>query len=62
MEWYELVLFWVGVVTSSAVGLLAVLAPVTKWSGDNWLLEKLMWFRDKVLEPLAPGAAKKLHK
>lgn len=59
MEWYEVALMWVGVVTTVAIGALTVIAPLTKWTGDNWLLNKIIWFRDKILSPLAPSAVSK---
>jgi len=59
MAWYETALMIVGLVTTSAVALLTIIAPITKWSGDNWLLQKVIWFRDKVFAPLAPAAVSK---
>ena len=58
MNW-TLALEIAGVVMASSIAVLAVVAPLTKWTGDNWLLGKLK----KLAAFLAPhGVAKKLDK
>lgn len=38
-------------VLGAVVAALRVVAPLTKWSGDNWLLSKLEWLLALVAVP-----------
>lgn len=43
------------VVLGALVSILRVLAPLTKWTGDNWLLGKLEWLVDLLAKILVPA-------